>query len=244
LDKKIILLILLVAVTISIGTVYANGLGTNIIFRTSPDGISSNEVMRITSDQRVGINTTSPQATLDVNGNIVSSGNGVFSGNITSPTIDKNTKKTDCNLIKIKLGLALQFNVEQGCILNNANLSLTNLYGANLSGADLNGASLYGTNLINANLSGANLNNAYLVNANFQGADLTGITSVGCTGTPNGTPAQGTLPICLVCGDGLVAGSEACDDANNNNGDGCSSTCQVDPGFECSGTPSVCSLIP
>jgi len=44
---------------------------TNIIFRTS-DGTTDHEVMRITSDQRVGINTTSPQSTLDVNGQITS----------------------------------------------------------------------------------------------------------------------------------------------------------------------------
>ena len=56
-DKKIILVIILIAVASSIGTVYSLG-ATNVIFRTSPDGISSNEVMRITSDQRVGIGTT------------------------------------------------------------------------------------------------------------------------------------------------------------------------------------------
>jgi fibro-slime domain-containing protein len=36
------------------------------------------------------------------------------------------------------------------------------------------------------------------------------------------------------CGDGLVLGSEACDDGNAVNGDGCSSTCQVEAGFACS----------
>ena len=55
----------------TIGTVYAVG-GTNIIFKTN-DGITDHEVMRITSDQKVGINTTNPQSTLDVNGNITSS---------------------------------------------------------------------------------------------------------------------------------------------------------------------------
>jgi len=63
--------VLLVAVASSLGTAYSLG-GTNIIFRTSPDGISSNEVMRITSDQRVGIGTNTPQSTLDVNGQITS----------------------------------------------------------------------------------------------------------------------------------------------------------------------------
>ncbi|MBL8913767.1 MAG: DUF4215 domain-containing protein, partial [Archangium sp.] len=45
----------------------------------------------------------------------------------------------------------------------------------------------------------------------------------------------------LVCGDGIVASpAEACDDGNSMNGDGCSSTCTVETGFQCSGQPSVC----
>jgi fibro-slime domain-containing protein len=38
-----------------------------------------------------------------------------------------------------------------------------------------------------------------------------------------------------VCGDGVIlpGTSEACDDGNVNDGDGCSSTCQVEDGFEC-----------
>jgi hypothetical protein len=77
LDKKIILLILLVAVS-SLGTAYSLG-GTNIIFRTS-DGIIDHEVMRITSDQRVGIGTITPQSTLDVNGDVVFNGNFISNG--------------------------------------------------------------------------------------------------------------------------------------------------------------------
>ena len=46
-----------------------------------------------------------------------------------------------------------------------------------------------------------------------------------------------------VCGDGIVQGGETCDDGNVNNGDGCSSACQVQAGFTCSGSPSVCNTI-
>lgn len=46
-----------------------------------------------------------------------------------------------------------------------------------------------------------------------------------------------------VCGDGIKSGTEACDDGNLTNGDGCSSTCQVEPGFACAGNPSVCAPI-
>ncbi len=35
------------------------------------------------------------------------------------------------------------------------------------------------------------------------------------------------------CGDGWLAQAEVCDDGNLNNGDGCSSVCQVELGFEC-----------
>ena len=42
------------------------------------------------------------------------------------------------------------------------------------------------------------------------------------------------------CGDGVIASTEACDDAGNANGDGCSATCAVEPGFTCTGEPSVC----
>ena len=40
-------------------------------------------------------------------------------------------------------------------------------------------------------------------------------------------------PCTAVCGDGLVFPGEACDDGNTTNGDGCSSTCTVEPGATC-----------
>lgn len=45
------------------------------------------------------------------------------------------------------------------------------------------------------------------------------------------------------CGDGIRAGAETCDDANAAGGDGCSSTCTIEAGFRCSGSPSACSGI-
>ena len=44
-----------------------------------------------------------------------------------------------------------------------------------------------------------------------------------------------------VCRDGKVTGTETCDDGDAQNGDGCSSTCSVECGFDCSSAPSVCS---
>ena len=43
------------------------------------------------------------------------------------------------------------------------------------------------------------------------------------------------------CGNGRVEAGEQCDDGNAVSGDGCSASCQVDPGYTCTGTqPSVC----
>jgi cysteine-rich repeat protein len=44
-----------------------------------------------------------------------------------------------------------------------------------------------------------------------------------------------------VCGNGVVEVGEGCDDANTIAGDGCGSTCLVEPGYTCAGTaPSTC----
>jgi len=45
-----------------------------------------------------------------------------------------------------------------------------------------------------------------------------------------------------VCGDAVVGVSEQCDDGNLINGDGCSSTCQIEAGMSCVGSPSVCTV--
>ena len=36
-----------------------------------------------------------------------------------------------------------------------------------------------------------------------------------------------------MCGDGLWAGVEECDDGNTESGDGCSSSCRLEAGFRC-----------
>ncbi|MFO0680573.1 MAG: DUF4215 domain-containing protein [Sandaracinus sp.] len=53
-----------------------------------------------------------------------------------------------------------------------------------------------------------------------------------------------TLDItCVVptCGDGMVEAAEPCDDGNTTSGDGCSSSCQLEPGIVCYGAPSHCA---
>ena len=43
------------------------------------------------------------------------------------------------------------------------------------------------------------------------------------------------------CGDGTVENGENCDDGATISGDGCSATCEIERGWECSGQPSNCS---
>ncbi|TSC31749.1 DUF4215 domain-containing protein [Corallococcus sp. Z5C101001] len=45
------------------------------------------------------------------------------------------------------------------------------------------------------------------------------------------------------CGDGVIGGAETCDDGNQLSGDGCNSVCQVEPGYTCTGQPTVCTDI-
>jgi cysteine-rich repeat protein len=53
----------------------------------------------------------------------------------------------------------------------------------------------------------------------------------------------GTSLTCVsggLCGNGVPEAGEGCDDDNATSGDGCSSTCSVEPSYFCSGAPSVC----
>ena len=57
-----------------------------------------------------------------------------------------------------------------------------------------------------------------------------------------GSPVCGSSSMCTtVCGDGLLAGLESCDDGNTLDGDGCSgSMCTIEPGWSCSSGRDDC----
>ena len=56
-------------------------------------------------------------------------------------------------------------------------------------------------------------------------------------------PWDSSLSQCTpVCGDGLIRLTEECDDNNTDNGDGCSSTCQIEAFYLCFDEPSSCFL--
>jgi len=63
---------------------------------------------------------------------------------------------------------------------------------------------------------------------------LAGTLSVSCVSSSS---SAGT------CGNGIVEGLEQCDNDTSVPGDGCSATCQRDPGWICSGSPSVCQTL-
>lgn len=64
------------------------------------------------------------------------------------------------------------------------------------------------------------------------------------TSAPPATDNVDLLFNIIRCGDGMVGLGETCDDGAKVNSDGCSSTCQVESGYICTGMPSVCTLLP
>lgn len=63
----------------------------------------------------------------------------------------------------------------------------------------------------------------------------------GVTYEPVNSPPIQISSCIAVCGDGLIVGAETCDDGNLIDGDGCSSFCQFEGGYVCTGTPSSCN---
>ncbi len=63
----------------------------------------------------------------------------------------------------------------------------------------------------------------------------------------DGGCAAGTTGVCgaQVCGDGILEGSEECDDGNTTSGDGCSSTCKLETDWACPtpGSPCVSTVV-
>ncbi|MCA9551916.1 MAG: DUF4215 domain-containing protein, partial [Myxococcales bacterium] len=47
----------------------------------------------------------------------------------------------------------------------------------------------------------------------------------------------------ITCGDGIISAGETCDDGATVSGDGCSDMCAVEPGYACTGAPSVCTTL-
>lgn len=67
--------------------------------------------------------------------------------------------------------------------------------------------------------------------------------SPNCSACLFGYSFEGSPQTCqIICGDGMKASSEQCDDGNLKSDDGCSSSCTIESGYSCTGDdPSVCS---
>lgn len=63
------------------------------------------------------------------------------------------------------------------------------------------------------------------------------------TSSSSGSIADSTGEMIEECGNGVLDGTEACDDANTEDDDGCSAQCTEEPGFNCIGQPSLCTPI-
>jgi len=63
------------------------------------------------------------------------------------------------------------------------------------------------------------------------------------TPSPALSPPHEVCRSTVICGDGVVAGNEACDDGNAASGDGCNATCSnVEPGYTCPPKGGACNL--
>jgi cysteine-rich repeat protein len=132
--------------------------------------------------------------------------------------------------------------------------------GEQCDGATLNGATCVTRGFDRGNLgckadctydtTGCSMNSCGdgIVSAGEQcdGVDLAGATCVslgfvsgalGCTANCGYLTTGCVAP---ACGDGVVSAGEQCDDDDTDSGDGCNAACQVESGWVCSGTPSVC----
>ena len=63
--------------------------------------------------------------------------------------------------------------------------------------------------------------------------NASGFVPVTCDGAPCPADDGGSEPIIPSCSDGTLAKSEACDDGNTKDGDGCSATCTLESGYAC-----------
>lgn len=73
--------------------------------------------------------------------------------------------------------------------------------------------------------------------ASGTGAATAGATATSASSSGTGTGGGGTGGAAPVCGNHAVEGGEACDDGNLAAGDGCSSTCTIEPLDACPGLP-------
>jgi cysteine-rich repeat protein len=102
-----------------------------------------------------------------------------------------------------------------------------------------------GATACNASVDGGETGPGALYQAPTTGTYYVAVESF--SGTPSAASTYDVRfeVITPVCGNGTIELGEQCDDgqATPMGGDGCSATCQVETGFVCTGTPSVCASV-
>lgn len=83
----------------------------------------------------------------------------------------------------------------------------------------------------------------YTSNLNTYGDDTFGFTASDGTATSAEAEILVSVANVIVCPDGVIEGSESCDDNNAAASDGCSTTCQTETGWNCTGQPSTCAPV-
>jgi cysteine-rich repeat protein len=125
--------------------------------------------------------------------------------------------------------------------------------GGNITG-NLNGGTIVlrnngGNNLSRSSLGSFTFSNPLSAGSNYNATIFTQPASATCqisnaSGTISSSNISSIGIECAVCGDGVKASFEGCDDGSATSGDGCSSSCSVEVGWTCPGTnPSICSSI-
>src|SRR5439155_22772290 len=85
---------------------------------------------------------------------------------------------------------------------------------------------------------GATLNVVFQATSAATGGTYTWVTEMFKDATVFVPQAQPTVTV-AVCGNGVTEGNETCDDSKSTAGEGCSSTCTIEDGYNCTGAPSA-----
>ena len=121
--------------------------------------------------------------------------------------------------------------------VSNASSALSHASSAVSSGSSVvsNGSSAV------SNVSSGVGNDSSVVGTSAAGSSSVGGGSTSVGGGSSSVGGSSTGGGGAVCGNGVVEGSETCDDLNIMAGDGCSSSCAEELGWNCGGAPSACT---
>lgn len=145
-------------------------------------------------------------------------------------------------------------NVNDAPVANNTNATTMEAVPVtvNLSATDVDSASVtfaIASNPSNGTLGAITPTGAFTATVQYTPTGIffgnDSFTFTASDGSLTSAPATAAITVnnVITCGDGLVEAPENCEDGDTVNGDGCSSTCIEETGWDCVGTPSVCNEV-